>query len=575
MYKFLLCWRYLKARWIALASIVSVTLGVATMIVVNAVMSGFQHEMHVRLKGILADVIIESRSFEGLPDPEAHLALIRRHVGQEVESATVSVHVPAMLSFQVGGRWITRPVTLIGIDPATCASTCRFAEYLQHPANRSRVSFQLHEGGYYTRDPEGGEKAGVRRGMDLAGWPWRRWRARQRLSAAQGTSPLEGQAKKPQGNEQSSSRDLVHLELSAAQLRQSGTSAQAAAALYESLLKQMGYRLVEKQISPQGDLELLAAPGVGGADEQSLPQDPFAAAGQQEQKTFDPAREQYTGCILGMAIASVRRSDGSEDFLLLPGDDVKLTLPTAGTPPKAVTETFTVVDFYASKMSEYDANFVFVPIDKLQELRGMLDPETGTRYVSSIQLKLRDPSKAAQVRDRLRKVFSSTYYVVQTWRDRQGPLLAAVQMETAILNVLLFLIIAVAGFGILAIFFMIVVEKTRDIGILKALGAHSTGVLGVFLGYGLSLGMVGAGAGLALGLLFVHYLNQIADGLGRLTGHRVFDPSIYYFYEIPTLVDVWTVAWIVLGALAIAVLASVWPATRAARLRVVEALRYE
>ena len=82
----------------------------------------------------------------------------------------------------------------------------------------------------------------------------------------------------------------------------------------------------------------------------------------------------------------------------------------------------------------------------------------------------------------------------------QGPLLAAVQLETTILNILLFLIIAVAGFGILATFFMIVVvEKTRDVGILKSLGAPSGGVMSIFLGYGLSLGTVGSGAGLVLG----------------------------------------------------------------------------
>ena len=85
---------------------------------------------------------------------------------------------------------------------------------------------------------------------------------------------------------------------------------------------------------------------------------------------------------------------------------------------------------------------------------------------------------------------------ISTWRDKEGPLLAAVQMETAVLNVLLFLIIAVAGFGILAIFFMIVVEKTRDIGILKSLGATGRGIMGIFLGYGLCLGVVGAGVGL-------------------------------------------------------------------------------
>ena len=148
-------------------------------------------------------------------------------------------------------------------------------------------------------------------------------------------------------------------------------------------------------------------------------------------------------------------------------------------------------------------------------------------------------------------------------------------METAILNILLFMIIAVAGFGILAIFFMIVVEKTRDIGVLKSLGASAGGVMGIFLAYGLSLGLVGSGVGMALGLLFVRYINPIADGLGWLTGRPVFNPEIYYFYKIPTLVSPLTVASIVAGALGIAVLASVLPALRAASMHPVEALRYE
>ena len=78
-----------------------------------------------------------------------------------------------------------------------------------------------------------------------------------------------------------------------------------------------------------------------------------------------------------------------------------------------------------------------------------------------------------------------------------------------------------------------------------------------------------------IGLLFVININPIADLLGRFTGHQVFDPDIYYFYRIPTIIDPFTVSWIVLGALVIAVLASVLPARRAARLHPVEALRYE
>jgi lipoprotein-releasing system permease protein len=166
-------------------------------------------------------------------------------------------------------------------------------------------------------------------------------------------------------------------------------------------------------------------------------------------------------------------------------------------------------------------------------------------------------------------------YGISTWRDKQGPLLAAVQMETAILNILLFLIIAVAGFGILAIFFMIVVEKTKDIGILKSLGASGGGVMSIFLTYGLSLGTVGSGAGVLLGLLFVRHIDNIRHWVEVMTGQPVFDPSIYYFQEIPTLIQPMMIAWVIVGAIAIAVIASVLPALRAARLHPVEALRYE
>ena len=122
---------------------------------------------------------------------------------------------------------------------------------------------------------------------------------------------------------------------------------------------------------------------------------------------------------------------------------------------------------------------------------------------------------------------------------------------------------------------MIVVEKTRDIGILKALGASGGGVMTIFLAYGFSLGTVGCGAGLVLGLSFVRYIDDIRRFVEWITGREVFDPSIYYFQKIPTIIEPLTIAWIISGALAIAVLASILPARRAASLRPVEALRYE
>ena len=317
-------------------------------------------------------------------------------------------------------------------------------------------------------------------------------------------------------------------------------------------------------------------PPTAEAHPPTAPLDPFRAAKPEEEgRTFDPSREQFTGIVPGIGLASFRDSSGIDRFLVLPGDDVKITFPTAGTPPKAVTDTFTIVDFYESKMSEYDSNFVFVPIEQLEKARGMIDPQTGLPSVNSIQIRLRPGADLDAVRDRLRQSFPADMYAVSSWKDKQGPLLSAVDMEMAVLNILLFMIVAVAGFGILAIFFMIVVEKTRDIGILKSLGASSAGVAGIFLGYGLFLGLVGAGAGLALGLGITWNINRIRTVVEWCTGERVFDPSIYYFFRIPTIVDAWTVAWIIAGAVGIAVAASVLPALRAARLHPVEALRHD
>ncbi|MFZ5829453.1 MAG: ABC transporter permease [Planctomycetota bacterium] len=586
MYKLLLCWRYLKTRYIALASIISVTLGVATMIVVNSVMAGFAREMENRIHGVLADLTLEARSLDGALNAEAQMAKIMEVAGSSIEALTPTVFVPALVNYEYGGNTITHQVDLVGIDETRQAKVSDFGTYLQHPANRERFEFRLRDGGYDTRDHQGGPKAVERPQMARAGWQHRREMAearafQQHFETQQGPPPLgtpynsqavpespaaagPQQALPPTGlaAEESNSRMAIEVENAA------GRGDPRSIAPPPPL--ETGTRLsVAESVLPTDPFARLA---------DSLPSsDPFAARGMaaEPQRVFNPMQEQHTGAVVGIALASFRSPEGKDRFLLLPGDDVRLTFPTVGTPPKASYDEFTVVDFYESKMSEYDSRFVFVPIRKLQELRGMIDPTTRLGLFNAIQIKLKPGEDGTVVRDKLRAAFPPEVFAVFTWRDKQGALLAAVQMETAILNVLLFLIIAVAGFGILAIFYMIVVEKTRDVGVLKALGAPASGVMGIFLSYGLSLGIVGSGAGLVLGLLFVHYINEIAEVLGWITGHKVFDPAIYYFYSIPAVVEVGMVAWVVAGALLIAVAASVLPARRAARLHPVEALRYE
>src|SRR5437899_3967322 len=117
MYKLLLCWRYLLTRYLALACIISVMLGVATLIVVNSVMGGFSTKLKERLHALLSDVLIESLTIEGFPDPEKKMELIRQDpfLRDKVVAMTPTLEIFAMLQFEVQGETLPRPVRLIGI----------------------------------------------------------------------------------------------------------------------------------------------------------------------------------------------------------------------------------------------------------------------------------------------------------------------------------------------------------------------------------------------------------------------------------------------------------------------------
>lgn len=521
MYRWLLCFRYLRTRYIALASIVSVMLGVATLIVVNSVMAGFAAEMHDRLHGLASDILIECHASGGMPDPDMHLKEIHAILGDKIEGSSVSVHVPAMLGIEFNGQLITRHVNLVGIDPETYDTVSQFGKFLLHPANQTLVDFDLRDGGY----------APDRKHFPDSGWPYRRKRAAYEKLVEEERIRIDTAVRKARGE------------------HPAPTSVDAAA---EGPSMAFGFPATASDSNEPG-----------------------------QAKTFDAAIDQFPGIILGISTCSSRMRDGDgevrDHYYCRPGDDVRMMFPNASENAKVVNQKFTVIDLYESGMSEYDSTFAFVRLDQLQEFRGMINPETGVRSVTTVQLKLVPGANLNDARDSLRRRFPPDIYAfnIQTWRDMQGPLLAAVRLETTILNILLFLIIAVAGFGILATFFMIVVEKTRDIGTLKALGASGGGVMSIFLSYGLLLGIVGSGVGMVGGLLFVKYINSIAALIEKITGQEVFDPTVYYFNSIPTIVEPLTILWVVAGSILIATTASVLPALRAARMNPVQALRFE
>ncbi len=566
MYKILLCFRYLRTRYIALACIISVMLGVATMIVVNSVMAGFSTEMRDRIRGLLADVIVETNSLDGVPDAEMQMARIREITGDKIESMTATVEVYGMLTFNYTGQYITRPVTLIGIQPEGKAKVGPLKDYLES-YNQIKEAGKVVRAPLRSRDVKPGweltaEAAAYRKQwMERQQWIVNQFRIHK--NEAEEAEDVELKPFHP--------GEVPPFDAKAAKDNVKPAAKPEAIAAKESPPFQAGQKVSsENPFDKFGKLLDKQAPGD--------PNDLFPPKA--PEKPADPNAPLPGRLYVGLGLISYPYDEEGTgevktQMMVRPGDDVRISTVSAGRPPDARHFNATIVDVFKCGMSEYDSNLVFCNLEYLQEIRGMIAPDTEVRNVTSIQIKLKNFDDADEVVKNLQAAFPPGLFSVKTWEQKQGPLLSAVEVESAILNVLLFLIIAVAGFGILAIFFMIVVEKTRDIGILKSLGASSRGVMSIFLAYGLALGIVGSGVGVALGLAFVNNINKIESWITWITGRKVFDEKIYYFPEIPTVINPMTVFWVALGAMTIAVLASVLPARRASKLHPVEALRYE
>ena len=265
--------------------------------------------------------------------------------------------------------------------------------------------------------------------------------------------------------------------------------------------------------------------------------------------------------------------------------------------------TYWIADDSRTQVWQYDSNFVYVPFEQLQADLGMTektvtDKRTKKKVTipartSEIHVKVRpewqDGAKLVEAREQIEAAVDEVLdaqtrrggvalwpeIVVQTWRESQAKWLGAIEKEK-LLTVFLFGIISVVAiFLIFCIFYMIVAEKTKDIGIIKSVGASAGGVMGIFLGYGAAIGIVGAGLGLLFSFLIVKYINEIHTWLGRRLGVQVWDPEVYLFDQIPNTMDPKETTIIVAIAVLASVIGALVPAIRAARMNPVEALRWE
>ena len=316
----------------------------------------------------------------------------------------------------------------------------------------------------------------------------------------------------------------------------------------------------------------------------------------------DPAT--WPGMIAGAGVVEIGKVTGRGEHLYrLP---VKLTVMPISPDfmsvdlKDKVERNYWIVDDSRTKVWQFDSNRIYVPFEELQQdldfaATTVTERETGKEVTlparcTDLQISVKEPFKdregLQEARRQIQRVvqavidenpdpFNLDEPRVQTWRESQRLWLDAVEKEK-LLTVFLFSIISVVAiFLIFCIFYMVVAEKTRDIGILKSVGASGGGVASIFLGYGLAIGIVGSALGLLLSWLLVKNINEIHTALGKWMGVQVWNPEIYLFDKIPNTMDPTEVTVIVVIAIVASVLGALLPALKAGSLNPVEALRFE
>jgi lipoprotein-releasing system permease protein len=251
----------------------------------------------------------------------------------------------------------------------------------------------------------------------------------------------------------------------------------------------------------------------------------------------------------------------------------KLTLispqgnPTAfGTVPRI--RSYTIIGIFEVGMYEYDSTFIFMPLEAAQKFFRL------PAAVTNVEVMVINPDMVGALARPVLEAAGPGHRLVD-WQRANSTFFNAIQVERNVMFLILTLIILVAAFNIISGQIMLVKDKGRDIAILRTMGATRGMVLRIFLLSGASIGIVGTVLGFALGVLFADNIETIRQWLQALTGTELFSAEIYFLSQLPAIIEPAEVASVVLMALALSLLATVYPSWRAARLDPVEALRYE
>jgi len=540
VYKHVVCLRYLFGGWKAVVPLVSAlpaALGVFLLILVFAIMDGFVRETREMTRGTLADVIVDGH-LGGIAYYDEFARRIEALAGVEAATPIVQTYAVARIKPRyLSVRPLVRPCLLLGIRPAEKAEMGRFHEYLQerrHVPSAEVLGVPAGIGG------AGPPRLGCIAGLGLVGAPSMDYTV-ETVDRSAGPRVLAGVL--------AAVSAVAALGLASAARRRRG----------------VGWRV---------------AAGLAGLASLAL------AA---------------TAVLMPPRPTEIERTQVTDRSLLAYGSDLVIsTIPIratgaldveAGGVPRVSTRAFVLVDTFKSGYWEADSSHLYVDFEVAQRMAGMdARPAEGDGPGS--------PARASQIHVKVRHLAHSRDVVaaieaawadfvrerpeadlvmleVNTWETQQRMILTVVEIERNITALMLGLMFV--GFGVLIalISYVMAYIKSRDVGILKALGARDAGVGSLFLGYGFIIGLIGTTLGLVGALVMLHYLDPIEIWVNQTLGVDVFPREMYYFEHIPRHISPLWCAAVAGAVLVLATLASMAGGLLAALKQPVETLRYE
>jgi lipoprotein-releasing system permease protein len=530
MYKWFLAWRYLHTKLIAFIGVASVMLGVALLLVVVSVMGGFLDTIRARSKGLHSEIVLEGGTLQGFPYYDEFGAYLLAHQPDVVKLCTPAIYNYGI--FRVPATTWTKPARVLGI---------RLEEYVQV----NDFDEGLHYQRYYP-----------------------------------GTTHLHEQPMPVAGVDEKTGRLRLpkELEEANAEWRKRETDPDEIAAYDATPFQTSPFPYVTAAL--HAERVFTAAPGEPGYE-----------------------GPEYPGIIVGCDLLNARGKDGNFERYYARGTDIALTVMpltqsgnVTGEPPIRLPLRY--ADDSRTGIYEIDSLCVYVDFDMLQHKlamdpqpmleEGFTKPRTNQLLIGlqdEVELNDAKATVATAWADFLAMLGPEVttgdarlldFVEVYTWEDLQRPFIAAVEKEKVLVTFMFGLMFIVVFALLLCIFYMIVEKKTRDIGVLKSLGASPQGVASLFIAYAAAVGIVGAILGSFVGSVFVWNINGIQDFLASLNpALRVWSPDVYSFDQIPEVVKRADALWIAVVAVLSSMLGCLIPAVLAGRVWPVQALRYE